>query len=94
MANSDTENPRGLDDTVTLSEPRLRLASTACYEIEQLGQLLRLGASNGALKDCAVRGVCMRIEQLSVAICIALNGEDEEISDLSSQLGIACEVPA
>lgn len=72
---------------VAIADERRRLASEACFEIEQLGKMLRMGVANGSVEDFAVRGVCLRIEELSEIISIALNDEDEELGSLAARIG-------
>ena len=89
MAEKNTSTSEDLIDdgnAVTISKQRNELAITAAAEIEELCNLMRLATKDYDVVEYAIRGLSLRVQDLSTIIMGALCDPDEKTKDLAFRL--------
>ena len=89
MAENNGTAPQDLIDDgkkVTISKSRSEIAITAAAEIEELCNLMRVASKDCDDVDVAIRGLSMRVQNLSTIIMGALCDDAEDTQELSYRL--------
>ena len=89
MAENNGTAPQDLIDDgkkVTISKNRSEIAITAAVEIEELCKLMRTTTHDYDVVDSVIRGLSMRVQDLSAIIMGALCDDAEETHELSYRL--------
>ncbi len=89
MAEKNTNAPQDLIDDgkkVTIGKDRSEIAITAAVEIEELCKLMRTTTHDYDVVDSVIRGLSMRVQDLSAIIMGALCDDAEETQELAYRL--------
>lgn len=89
MAEKNTSAPKDLIDdgtNLTIGKNRSEIAITAAAEIEELCNLMRVASKDCDDVDVAIRGLSMRVQNLSTIIMGALCDDAEETQELAYRL--------